>query len=140
MKIAVIYWSGTGNTEIMANEIANGAKEKGGEVDIFEVTEISVEDALKYDVLALGCPAMGDEVLEEYDFEPFFTELETSLAGKKVAIFGSYSWNDGEWMRDWYQRTIDSGAVLIGEEGLMAYDTPDDEAVEACKELGRKLV
>ncbi|PID82199.1 MAG: flavodoxin [Clostridiales bacterium] len=139
MKAAVIYWSGTGNTEMMANAIVEGAKEGGIEVELFEVTEITPEDALKYDALALGCPAMGDEVLEEYDFEPFFADLEKSLGGHKVAIFGSYSWNDGQWMRDWYARTEESGAVLLQTEGLMAYDTPNDEDLAKCKELGKSL-
>ena len=94
-KIAVIYWSGTGNTQAMAEAVAEGAKGAGAQVDLYSVSETSAGAAAAYDTLALGCPAMGAEVLEESEFEPFFTELEGSLSGKKVALFGSYGWGDG---------------------------------------------
>ena len=97
-KVAVIYWSGTGNTQQMAEAVAEGAKGAGAEVSVFSVSEISAADAAAYDHLALGCPAMGGEVLEESEFEPFFSELEGSLSGKKVVLFGSYDWGDGQWM------------------------------------------
>ena len=92
-----------------------------------------------YDVIALGCPAMGDEVLEEGDFEPFFADLEGKLSGKKVALFGSYDWGDGQWMRDWFDRTRNAGADLCQEEGLIANNEPDEEALDACRALGEKL-
>lgn len=139
MKVGVIYWSLTGNTEMMAEEIAEGVKKAGAEVELAEVANTSVEAALGYDVLALGCPAMGDEELEESEFEPFFAELEGSLSGKKVALFGSYDWGDGEWMRNWYDRTKGTGAVMVCEEGLIANNEPDDDAKEACRALGEKL-
>lgn len=139
MKVGVIYWSSTGNTEMMAEEIAEGVKKAGAEVELAEVANTSVEAALGYDVLALGCPAMGDEELEESEFEPFFAELEGSLSGKKVALFGSYDWGDGEWMRNWYDRTKGTGAVMVCEEGLIANNEPDDDAKEACRALGEKL-
>lgn len=133
-KTAIIYWSGTGNTEAMANAIMEGA----AGAEIFNVAEISANDATAYDNLILGCPAMGAEVLEESEFEPFFTELEGIISGKKVALFGSYGWGDGEWMRNWEERVASSGAVLEGE-GLMINDAPDDEGLEKCRELGRKM-
>lgn len=139
MKVGVIYWSSTGNTEMMAEEIAEGVKKAGAEVELAEVANTSVEAVLGYDVLALGCPAMGDEELEESEFEPFFAELEGSLSGKKVALFGSYDWGDGEWMRNWYDRTKGTGAVMVCEEGLIANNEPDDDAKEACRALGEKL-
>lgn len=139
MKVGVIYWSSTGNTEMMAEEIAEGVKKAGAEVELAEVANTSVEATLGYDVLALGCPAMGDEELEESEFEPFFAELEGSLSGKKVALFGSYDWGDGEWMRNWYDRTKGTGAVMVCEEGLIANNEPDDDAKEACRALGEKL-
>lgn len=139
MKVGVIYWSSTGNTEMMAEEIAEGVKKAGAEVELAEVANTSVEAALGYDVLALGCPAMGDEELEESEFEPFFAELKGSLSGKKVALFGSYDWGDGEWMRNWYDRTKGTGAVMVCEEGLIANNEPDDDAKEACRALGEKL-
>lgn len=139
MKAAVIYWSSTGNTEAMAQAVAEGAKGAGVEVELMEVSDTSADAAAGYDVLALGCPAMGDEELEEGEFEPFFADLEGKLSGKKVALFGSYDWGDGEWMRKWYDRTRDAGADLIGEEGLIVNNTPDEEGLAACKDLGAKL-
>ena len=139
-KAAVIYWSSTGNTEAMAQAVAEGAKAAGVEIDLMEVSQVSPEQALEYEALALGCPAMGDEELEEEEFEPFFTELEKNLSGKKVALFGSYDWGDGQGMRDWYERTRDAGAELVTEEGLMLNNTPDEEGLETCRELGKKLL
>ena len=98
-KAAVIYWSQTGNTEQMANAIADGIREGGVECDLMNVADVSAADAAKYDKLALGCPAMGAEVLEESEFDPFFTELESKISGRKVALFDSYGWGDGQWMR-----------------------------------------
>ena len=138
-KTAVIYWSGTGNTEIMANAVADAVKAAGGEFDLMTVSEISADKAAEYDVLALGCPAMGAEVLEEGEFEPFFAELEGKLGGKNVALFGSYGWGDGEWMRSWQDRVNDAGAKLIGGEGVIANEAPDDEALGKCAELGKEL-
>lgn len=134
-KIAVIYWSGTGNTEVMANAVYESAKEVSDDAELMNVGEISAADAAKYDVLLLGCPAMGAEVLEEEEFEPFFTELEGSLSGKKVGLFGSYGWGDGEWMRSWQERTEAAGAMIIGS--VIANDAPDDEALSLCAELGK---
>lgn len=138
MKIAIVYWSGTGNTEIMANAILEGAKAAGAEATLCKVTDISANDALGYDKLMLGCPSMGAEVLEEIDFEPFFTSIEGQLSGKHIALFGSYGWGDGEWMRDWQARVEKTGALLF-EEGLMLNETPDDDGVEACKAFGGRF-
>lgn len=139
MKVGVFYWSQTGNTEMMAEAIAEGVKAAGGEVEITEVANASAEAVLACDAIAFGCPAMGDEELDETEFEPFFAEVEGSLSGKKVALFGSYDWGDGEWMRNWYERTKGTGAVMVQEEGLIANNEPDDEAKEACKALGAKM-
>lgn len=139
-KTAIIYWSGTGNTEAMAEAILSGAKETNPDVGYFTVSEISSDKAAEYDTLILGCPAMGAEVLEEDEVEPFFTELEGKLAGKKVALFGSYGWGDGEWMRNWEDRVTAAGATLVNGEGLIVNDAPDDTALESCKELGRESV
>ena len=138
-KAAVIYWSSTGNTEAMAQAIYDGARETGVETELIEVGQISPEQAAEYEVLALGCPAMGDEELEESEFEPFFAELEKSLSGKKVVLFGSYDWGDGQWMRDWYERVRDDGAEILAEEGLIIHNTPDEEGIKKCRELGRKM-
>lgn len=137
-RIAIIYWSGTGNTEIMAKAVLDGAKAAGAEANLFTVSEITTAKALEYDVLALGCPAMGGEVLEEAEFEPWFTELESSLSGKKCALFGSYGWGDGQWMRDWFDRSKAAGAVLFSE-GLILNETPDANGVADCETLGKAL-
>ncbi|MBP1580307.1 MAG: flavodoxin [Oscillospiraceae bacterium] len=134
MKIAVIYWSGTGNTEAMANAVAHGAG-----AELYSVSDFS-GDVAEYDALAFGCPAMGAENLEEGEFEPFFAGVEGKLSGKKVALFGSYGWGDGEWMREWAERVKNDGAVLVGDEGLIVNETPDDSALADCKALGAKLV
>ena len=137
--IAVIYWSGTGNTEAMARSVLDGAKNAGAQAELFTVSEISAANALEFDALALGCPAMGGEVLEENEFEPFFSELEGSLSGKKVALFGSYGWGDGQWMRDWVERCAAAGAVLCGSEGLMINETPDSDGLAQCEAFGKAL-
>lgn len=137
-KVAVIYWSGTGNTQQMADAVAEGAKGAGAEVSVFSVSEISADAAAAYDHLALGCPAMGGEVLEESEFEPFFSELESSLSGKKVVLFGSYDWGDGQWMRDWQQRTVQAGAQMPAD-GLIVNLTPDEDGLAQCRELGAKI-
>ena len=133
MKIAVIYWSGTGNTEAMASAVAGGAG-----AELYSVSQFS-GDVSEYDRLAFGCPAMGAENLEEGEFEPFFEGIESKLSGKKVALFGSYGWGDGEWMREWAERVRNDGAVLVNAEGLIANETPDDAALADCKDLGAKL-
>ena len=135
-KMAVIYWSMTGNTQAMAEAIADGAREAGAQADLFSVDQVTVDQALEYDKLALGCPAMGAEVLEEAEFEPFFTALEGRLGGKRVALFGSYGWGDGQWMRDWYARAEEAGMDLYGGEGLMVNETPDADALARCRAFG----
>lgn len=134
-KIAVIFWSMSGNTESMAAAIAEGASGAGAQVDIKTVSDLTVDQALTYDKLALGCPAMGAEVLEEAEFEPFFADLERRLGGKKVALFGSYGWGDGQWMRDWQARTEHANAALY-QEALIVNETPDDDALAKCREFG----
>ena len=138
-KVAIIFWSGTGNTEMMANAIADGAKEAGAEVSLLPVSATGADQAAGFDRLALGCPAMGAEVLEEMEFEPFFAELESKLSGKRVALFGSFGWGDGQWMRDWCERVKEDGAQLFSDEGLICNETPDDDAQAACRKLGADL-
>lgn len=130
-KIAVIYWSSTGNTQMMAESIAEGAK-----ADLFEVSAFksSIDE---FDKVAFGCPSMGAEELESDDFEPFFTEIEASLKDKKVALFGSYGWGDGEWMRTWEERTKDAGANVF--ETLILNETPDDDGLAECESFGKRF-
>ena len=136
MKIAVVYWSGTGNTEAMAGAVVRGVTESGSEADL--LTGISTNELASYDAIAFGCPAMGAEELEESEFEPMFSALEGSLNGRKIALFGSDGWGDGEWMRTWEDRCKDDGAVLVCES-VICNEAPDDEAVNACKALGKAL-
>ena len=133
MKTAVIYWSGTGNTEAMAKAVAEGAG-----VSAVTVSEFS-GDVSEYDALALGCPAMGAEELEDTEFEPFFSSIEGKISGKKLALFGSYDWGDGEWMRLQADRVKAAGAEIVDGEGLIANNTPDDDALAKCKALGEKI-
>jgi len=139
MKAAVVYWSGTGNTEAMANAIAEGISGKGAEVTVFTASEFGADKVSEFDVLAFGCPAMGAEVLEEDEFEPMFTEVEGSLKDKKVALFGSYGWGDGEWMRSWEERCI-NGGITLAAESLIINETPDDDGIAKCKEFGEALI
>ena len=135
-KIAVIYWSGTGNTEAMANFVAEGA---GGQADLFTPGEFSADLISSYSALAFGCPSMGAEQLEEAEFEPMFEAVKPRLSGKTIGLFGSYGWGDGQWMRDWCERAKEDGAVLFSEEGLICNETPDDDAQAACRKLGADL-
>ncbi|MFR8171813.1 MAG: flavodoxin [Marvinbryantia sp.] len=137
-KVAVIYWSGTGNTEMMANKVGEGAKAAGAETEVFSCDQFSADKLDDYDAAAFGCPAMGDEVLEETEFEPFFEECKSKLSGKKIALFGSYGWGDGEWMRNWEETCKEAGAVLACESVICA-DAPDDDAQAACEALGKAL-
>lgn len=136
-KVAVIYWSGTGNTKNMAEAVLNGAKSANADAELYIVSDISVADAANYDAIALGCPAMGAEELEESEFAPFFDALESSLSGKKIGLFGSYGWGDGEWMRNWEERAKSAGANVVA--AVIANEAPDDEAVKNCEELGKAL-
>ena len=138
-KVAVVFWSGTGNTEAMANAVGEGAGQAGAEVSVLPVSMVSADEAAGYDALALGCPAMGAEVLEGTEFEPFFTALEGKLSGKPVVLFGSYGWGDGQWMRDWEDRAKAAGAVLKAQP-LMVNETPDDDALADCRTLGAAVV
>ena len=137
-KIAVVFWSGTGNTEAMADAVAEGAKGAGAEVSVFNVTDFSADKVDEFDAIAFGCPAMGAETLEDSEFEPVFNECEPKLNGKKIALFGSYGWGDGEWMRTWEQTCNSAGAVLTAES-VICNDAPDDEATANCNALGAAL-
>ena len=136
MKVSIVYWSGTGNTEMMANAIKEGAESAGAEVELLPVAAAPA-DVLDSDVLLFGCPAMGSEELEDSEFEPFFSSVESSLKGKKVGLFGSYDWGDGEWMRIWQERVEAAGGVMVAD-GLICNNTPDDDALGECRELGEK--
>lgn len=138
-KIYVVYWSQTGNTEAMAEAVARGIRSEGKESAVVEVGSISPEELKEEVVFALGCPAMGAEVLEESEMEPFVETLEAFVKGKTVGLFGSYGWGDGEWMRDWEARMQQAGANVIGGEGVICQETPDQEALEKCEELGKNL-
>lgn len=137
-KTAVIYWSGTGNTKQMAEAVLEGMKSAGAEAVLLEPSQVDASTFSGVDAVAFGCPAMGSEVLEEMEFEPMFSACKSHLSGKKVALFGSYGWGDGEWMRDWENDVKAAGGELV-REGVICCEAPDDEAIEACKALGKLL-
>lgn len=138
-KVAIVYWSGTGNTEQMAESVADGARNAGADVTTFTAAEFDADKMDEFDAIAFGCPSMGAEQLEEDEFEPMFTACESKLSGKKIALFGSYGWGDGEWMRNWVKQMQDAGAEVLGGEDAICCDAPDDEAEEKLVELGKKL-
>lgn len=138
-KIYVIFWTQGGNTQAMAEAVAEGIREGGKEAEVIYVGSVSADVLKDQSVFALGCPAMGAEVLEESEMEPFVAEVETFASGKKIGLFGSYGWGDGEWMRDWVDRMNGAGATVVGGEGVICQEAPDDEAVNNCKVLGKQL-
>lgn len=138
-KITVAYWSGTGNTEAMAEAVGEGIKAAGKECAVVSISDISASDLEGETSFALGCPAMGAEVLEEGEMEPFVSEVEGFAAGKTIALFGSYGWGDGQWMRDWTDRMNGCGATVLNGEGLICNETPDDAALAECEALGKAL-
>ena len=137
-KVAVVYWSGTGNTEAMANKVAEGAKAAGAEVEVISADDFDGTDISGFDGVAFGCPAMGDEELEDSVFQPVFEACEAKLAGKKVALFGSYGWGDGDWMRSWEEKCQNDG-VTLAADSVICNEEPDDEAQAACIELGKAI-
>ena len=137
-KIAVVYWSGTGNTQAMAEAVAAGAQEAGAQVEVLEASAFGGEQVKEFDAIAFGCPSMGAEQLEESEFEPMFQSCEPELSGKKIALFGSYGWGDGAWMRNWEQICRDDGAELACDS-VICNEAPDEEAQAACAALGKSL-
>lgn len=138
-KVTIVYWSQSGNTESMANAVAEGVTEAGKEAEVVEVSSASLEDLKTAKGFALGCPAMGCEVLEESEMEPFVCDVEGFAAGKTIALFGSYGWGDGQWMRDWVDRMSAAGATIVNGEGVICNEAPEDDTLEACKDLGKQL-
>ena len=138
-KVAVVYWSGTGNTEAMAAAVAEGAEKAGAQVSRYTAGEFGASSVDEFDAIAFGCPSMGAEQLEESEFEPMFIDCESKLSGKRIALFGSYGWGDGEWMRNWEQSCHCDGAVLACES-VICMEAPDEEATAACRALGAALV
>ena len=136
-KVAIVYWSGTGNTEAMAELVAEGAQGAGGETALIQAGSFGPDDLDAYDAFAFGCPAMGNEELEEFEFLPMWESVEALLPGRKVALFGSYDWADGEWMETWAQRAAEAGIDIA--QTVIAKDYPDDEAAAACRALGAAL-
>ena len=139
MSVSVVYWSGTGNTQTMAEAVAEGIRMAGQEPAVLEVSAADPAALAPGNAFALGCPSMGAEQLEETEMEPFVEALEPLVSGKNILLFGSYGWGDGEWMRDWTERMKNAGAVLVRAEGIIANETPDEETLEECRSAGRDL-
>ena len=140
MEYYVVYWSQTGNTKEMAEAVGEGITAAGGSAKVVAVEDVSAEELRDRAVFALGCPAMGAETLEDAEMEPFVSEVEAFATGKRIALFGSYGWGGGEWMRDWEKRMEAAGAVLVGGAGVISNEAPDAQTLEECRELGRKMV
>lgn len=138
MKIAVVYWSSTGNTEAMAQAVVEGARKAGASAELFTATEFDGCKVDAFDAIAFGCPAMGAEELEDSEFAPMFESCESKLSGKKIALFGSYGWGDGEWMRTWEDTCRNEGASLVCDS-VICQEAPDDDALNACRSLGEAL-
>lgn len=139
MSVSVVYWSGTGNTQAMAEAVAEGIKEAGAEAKVLEVGEADAAALAAENAFALGCPSMGAEQLEESEMEPFVEALEPLVSGRTILLFGSYGWGDGEWMREWAERMKNAGALLVRDEGIIANETPDEEALGECRAAGKEL-
>ena len=137
-KVSIVYWSGTGNTQKMAEAVAEGVKEAGAEADLKFVSAATVDELAAEPAFALGCPSMGAEELEDAEMEPFMAELESKISGKKIALFGSYGWGDGEWMQNWEETCKNDGASLACDS-VICNETPDDEAEANCVNLGKAL-
>lgn len=138
-KIYVVYWSQSGNTQAMAEAVGEGIREAGKEAEVVDVSQASLDALKDAKAFALGCPAMGAEVLEEAEMEPFVCDVEGFAGGKSIGLFGSYGWGDGQWMRDWVERMSGAGANIVGGEGVMCQNAPDASAIEECKALGKQL-
>ena len=139
-QILIVYWSGTGNTAAMAEMVASGIREAGKEPVLIPAEEAAAEQLSSFQAAAFGCPSMGDETLEESVMEPFVEAAEKNVSGKTIGLFGSYGWGDGQWMRDWEERMKAAGAEIVGGEGVICMEAPDDEAIAACEKLGSQLV
>lgn len=137
-KVGIFYWSGTGNTESMANAMAEGIKEAGVDFDLINISATSA-NVSDYEKIIFGCPSMGMEELEEAEFEPFFQEAEKLISGKDVALFGSYGWGDGEWMRNWQDRVEKANGNLFNDEGLIVNEEPDGDALAKCREFSKSF-
>ncbi len=140
MSVSVVYWSGTGNTQTMAEAVARGIEAAGGKANLLEVSQADAAAVAEENAFALGCPSMGVEQLEESEMEPFVEALEPLVSGKTILLFGSYGWGDGEWMRDWAERMKNAGAKLVREDGIIANEAPDEEALAECENAGKELV
>ena len=138
-KVNVVFWSQSGNTESMAEAVGKGISAAGKEAVVTYVGDASLGDLKNAKAFALGCPAMGAEVLEESEMEPFVADIEGFVSGKTIGLFGSYGWGDGQWMRDWVERMTDAGATVVGGEGIICQDAPNADTISDLEELGRTL-
>lgn len=143
-KLNIVFWTQTGNTEAMAEAVKEGVVEAGKEANVVNLSEVASYADLLNELkeaggFALGCPAMGAEVLEECEMEPFVADVEAFASGKQIALFGSYGWGDGQWMRDWEERMQQAGANVVFGEGVIGHEEPDADAIEQCKQLGKAL-
>ena len=136
-EVIVAFWTGTGNTAEMAEYVAEGIREGGAEAKVVSVDDISAADLKDAKAFALGCPSMGVEELEESEMEPFMESISKDISGKKIVLFGSYGWGDGEWMQNWEQRIKDCGGIII-EDSVICNEAPEEDNLNHLKSLGEK--
>ncbi len=137
-RLTVVYWTGTGNTEQMANLVAAGARAQGAAAEVIWCSDFSAEQAADCDAIAFGCPAMGAEELEDGEFEPVFRACLRALAGKRIGLFGSYGWGDGDWMRAWEELCSQNG-IDLAVQSVICCGTPDGDGAAACRAMGAAL-
>ena len=138
-KVAVVFWSGTGNTEACAQFVADGARNAGADVEVFSVDQFGAGKEAEYDGIALGCPAMGDEELEDSEFQPMYDSIKDALTSKKVVLFGSYGWGDGDWMNTW-KADAEGAGITLAADPVIVNEATDDEAEASLKALGAAQV
>lgn len=138
-QVLIAYWSGTGNTEKMAELVKKGLEESGKTVDLESMSSVNTQNISNYEAIVLGSPSMGCEELEETEVVPFIEDIEGKISGKKIALFGSYGWGNGEWMESWQERMDNSGANMLFDKGLICNETPDGDSAEECVEYGKQI-
>lgn len=135
MKVAVVYWSGTGNTEAMAKLVVSGAESNGNTVELFSCENFNKDLVSNFDAFAFGCPSMGAEELEDGEFLPMWNDVKDSLNGKNIVLFGSFGWGDGEWMENWKSEC--TGINVLGD--FICGGSADGSDADSCVELGKLL-
>lgn len=138
-KISIIYWSNGGNVEVLANTMADELEQAGVNVCIKHVSDADVSDVIEADAVAFGSPSMDNNRIEQQEMEPFINEFKLlPINGKKAVLFGSYGWDDGQFIKNWVVRMKDYGFNVLGD--LAVKESPTDDDIEEAKKLAKKLI